>query len=96
MNDPSRLHITVFYLSHVEDPRPEPHRSDGGVASASDLTPEKLANEEQKLRAAVADFGGFSLRVGSAVNGCSNNNNSSTSCFELWPAWSLVSPIAHT
>ena len=62
MNDRSRLHLTVFYLSHVEDLRPEPYRLDGGKKNGA-LTAQTLKQEEQTLRHAVASFPAFDVQV---------------------------------
>ncbi|KAK9806058.1 hypothetical protein WJX73_010102 [Symbiochloris irregularis] len=63
-NAPSRLHITIFYLSHVEDPQPEPYKAKGsGATHSSDLNPERLQLEEETLRSAVAQFPAFSVQV---------------------------------
>ena len=62
MNDTSRLHLTVFYLSHVQDARPAPHQGDGG-RSLPAPTQATLQQEAQKLRADVSSFPTFAVQV---------------------------------
>lgn len=65
INDPERLHITAFYLSHVDDPRPEPYRQDGGQGSGPSAS--TLHQEAQKLQATTGAFPAFHLQVCSAA-----------------------------
>lgn len=62
INHPSRLHMTVFYLSHVDDPRPEPYKQHGSQ-QASTLTDSNLQHESRVLTEAMASLPYFHVQV---------------------------------